>query len=110
MDFAQLAMRQIFHGIEVFIVRGNFDSAALTARTIKHLGSGIRDVRAINVERVIVKALVLGIGIADPIAIVAFGNGITDATDMELHALRIGRTKTGTNAPLRIPDTGSPGR
>jgi hypothetical protein len=94
-------MRNVLHGIEVFVVRGHF-TAAPPARAVKHLRPRIRRVDAIDVELVVMKAFILRVRSTHPKAIVAFGHRVLYAADIELHALRIGSPQASANAPLRV--------
>ena len=100
--FPQVAVRHVFHRVEVRIVRGDFDAAAPTARSVEHQRSRIGDIYAIHVELVIVEAFILRVGNAGPPAVGVLGHRVADAADIEQHALRIRRPQTGAHAPLRI--------
>ena len=100
--FPQVAVRHVFHRVEIGIVRGDFDAAAPTARSVKHERSRIGDTYAIHVELVIVEAFILRVGNAAPPAVGVLGHRVADSADIEQHALRSWRPQTGSHAPLRI--------
>ena len=100
--FPQVAVRHVFHPVEIGIVRGDFDAAAPTTRSVEHERSWIGDTYTIHVELVIVEAFILRVGNAAPPAVGVLGHRVADSPDIEQHALRSRRAQTGSHAPLRI--------
>ena len=57
-NFAKLAVRHVFQRVEIPVLRRNFNRAAPAARAIKIFAVGVGNFRAINIDRVIMEALV----------------------------------------------------
>src|ERR1051326_178986 len=95
-------MWHVLYGVEVRIVRGNFDAAAPAARAVEHPGAGVRDVHAIDVQLVVMEAFILCIRNARPVTVRVFAHRVPDTTHIKLHALGVGSPQTRANPPLRI--------
>ena len=95
-------MRNIFQRVKFFVVRGNFHTAAPTARAVKIQAARIRNRRAVDVELVVMKALVLRRGKSGPHVVIAFGQRIFFPADVELHTLRGRSDEPGAHASLGI--------
>src|SRR5437667_3113784 len=95
-------MRHGLRGVEVQVVGRNFDAAPPAARAVEHLGTWVRNGDAIDIELVIVKALILSVRDAFPYAVLTLGHGIADAADIEQYALGVWRPEDGAHASLRV--------
>src|SRR6187397_333826 len=72
MNFAELAVRHVLQGVEIRVLRRNFNGATPTSRAKKIVAVRIGHVGAIDVDSVVVKAFVQGPRVAGPRAVLAF--------------------------------------
>ena len=98
----QLAVRDVLESIKVLIAGGDFDAAAPAARAVEVQAAGIRNLSAIDNDLVVVEAFVLRARVADPRAVIALGQRILYAADVE-HDVCGSRSDTRVrNAPFRV--------
>src|SRR5208283_1515442 len=82
-DLPQLAMGHVLEGIKVLILGGDFDAAAPAAGAVEVQAAGVWNLGAIDNELVVVETFVLGPRVADPGAVLALGQGVFYATQIE---------------------------
>ena len=102
MHFLQMAVRHILESEKLAIRGRNFNAAAPPACAVKVQAAGVRDLRAIHNDLVVVETFVLRVRVADPCAVRAFGHLILDAAQIEQNALSAGRNNTGAHAPSEL--------
>ena len=86
---ADLPVRHVLERVEVLILGGHFHAAAPAAGAVVVQAAGVRHLRAVHPELVVVEPLVLGRRIADPDAVRPLGQGIPHRTDVEQDVLGI---------------------
>src|SRR5262245_40295531 len=87
MNLAKLAMRNVLQCVEVPILGRHFDRAAPPSGTVKEHAVGIRNIRPVNIDRVIVKAFVQWPRVTDPGAVLTLRKG---AAISETHSDALG--------------------
>ena len=101
-DFPHLALRNVLQGIEILVCGRDVDSAAPAACPIIIQAGGIRNVGPVDIQLIVVEALVLGSGFAHPESFCVFGELIFDAADIQLHALGLRSVHPHADATLGI--------
>ncbi len=98
---AELAVRDVLDGVEILILGRDLDAAAPAAGAEEELAAGVGHLGAVNVDPVVMEALVQGACGADPGAVFAFRQ--SDAAPFgHLQVLGLRRDDAETRAAFRI--------
>src|ERR1019366_1120060 len=105
-NLLHFAVRNVLEGVEILVMRGNFNAAFPAGRTVEIPGAGIIEYPAVNDEMVIMKTFFHRLcGCAHPDTVCIFREGGAPASDQaQFHgnALGLRRLDTESRVTLRI--------
>ncbi len=99
---ANLSVRDVLERVEVLVLGGHLHAAAPAAGAVEIQAAGIRHLRVLDPELIVMEALVLGRRLADPRAILSLRQRVPHRTDVEHDALGLRRGDADADAAFGV--------